>query len=1117
MTPEALIDAFERRGVELSFEGKRLHFRAPKGALDDADRAALGGRRDALVAALRARARSRSSRLPLSFGQQSLWLMDSLSPGSPVNNLATAIRVDVPADPVASGAALQRLLDRHDQLRATFHVDAEGALFQNIAGAATGEPELHDAEGLADDALRAFAEAERNRPFDLERGPLIRLHLLRLGAHEHVQLLVVHHIVSDGLSMLTLMAELLTGWSEAAGGAPVEMPRPQLGYADHIAAEAALLESPRAEALWDYWREQMADAPALLPLPFDRERPAVPSFRGASVLLPLDDATVERLVALSRESGTTLFVLMLTLFGIFLARQTRVYDVVVGTSFSDRPEASYGVVGDYVNALPVRARLRTTMTVREAIAAQRQVVQDAMSSQAYPARRLIERLQPARHGGASPLFNCFFNFNQFPAHRAFSTLLTGFGDGIELGGTRMAPFRLPQQPGQFDLTLNLSWSGEALRGSLDFATDLLDRDTADRLAAELTAFLATAAGDPDETLMPRRDRARLLEDFNATVVAQDEAPFIEQFAGSAERNAHRCALLFGDECLDYATLLRRVETLSRHLRAAGAERGVVVGLLLERTPAMLTALLAIQRTGATYLPLDPGFPPQRLAFMAEDSGLSLLLTEGSRPDWLPVQATLCAMPADLDATSGPPVTDGPRRDDIAYILYTSGSTGRPNGVRISHGAMANFLGSMVREPGIAASDLFAAVTTISFDIAVLELFGPLLVGAIVDLVPREIASDGRKLAARLAETGATMLQATPTSWRLLVDADWQPAPGFRALSGGEPLPSDLAAALLSRGVSLWNLYGPTETTVHSTCARIDDADAVDVGRPIANTRIYVLDDEGEPVPIGADGAIWIGGAGVAEGYHRRPELTAERFRPDLFADDAGARMYRTGDMGRWRADGRLVHLGRADDQLKLRGFRVEPAEIEAVLAAMPGVRRAVVVAREVGGDVRLAAFIVHDPGSAPTTGELRRHVRASLPDYMVPAMFVDIADVPVTPNGKVDRRSLPNPFVGAVALGAGELPRRGLEQQLARIWEDALGTGPVRPDDNFFAIGGHSLLALKVTNAFELDTRHRIAPTTLFFHTLRQIVDLLQAADHMPAKDAAAGSRWLGLRRRAAR
>jgi amino acid adenylation domain-containing protein len=512
---------------------------------------------------------------------------------------------------------------------------------------------------------------------------------------------------------------------------------------------------------------------------------------------------------------------------------------------------------------------------------------------------------------------------------------------------------------------------------------------------------------------------------------------------------------------------------------------------------MLVALIGIQKSGGAYVPLDPGFPAERLAYMLADSGAQVLLTSSNFDSRIEVPhgVTILDVDAPSEKTSADNLIGGAGPEDIAYLIYTSGSTGQPKGVAVSHGAVVNFLWSMRHRPGLLASDVMAAVTTISFDIAVLELYLPLLMGAKIELVSRETATDGAALANLIEASGSNVLQATPATWRLLVEAGWRGNPDFRALCGGEPLPRDLANAILDRAGELWNLYGPTETTVWSTVERVERNDVpISIGGPIANTSIYVLDPTGELAPIGIAGEIHIGGLGVAKGYHRRPALTAERFIPDPLSDRPGARLYRTGDLGCWGADGKLYHLGRLDHQVKIRGFRIELGEVEAALAANATVLQTMVTAAEAQpGDLRLVAYVVYREGEELTASEVRRSLRRTLPDFMVPSLIVALDSMPLSPNGKIDRKALPDPFKTTRPIATErEAPASGLEQKMAEIWRSILAVDAIYAEDNFFELGGHSLLSLRVAQAVEKETGYRMDPRALFFNSLRQVATLVE-------------------------
>jgi amino acid adenylation domain-containing protein len=637
--------------------------------------------------------------------------------------------------------------------------------------------------------------------------------------------------------------------------------------------------------------------------------------------------------------------------------------------------------------------------------------------------------------------------------------------------------------------------------SVEYNTDLFDHATIEGLVAQYFMLLEAALLDPGKSvgalcMLPAEQRAQL-HSWNAAYSPYSEpAVFSRLFEAQAAGSPYATAVTFEGAATSYADLNADANRFARALRRAGAGPGDLVAVCAHRSPLLLVSLLAIQKAGGAYVPLDPEFPADRLKYMLLDSGVKILVTDGV-PKWLEVPEGITlvdvAEPGGFRDLPAGDLEGGASPQDAAYVIYTSGSTGRPKGVTVSHGALANFLRSMRDRPGLAATDVLAAVTTISFDIAALELYLPLMVGAGIELVSRQTASDGRALAELLASSGATTLQATPATWRMLIEAEWSGTVEFRALCGGEPLSRQLADALLDRVGELWNMYGPTETTVWSTVERVEPgSSAIAIGRPIANTQIHILDASGQ-VPIGVVGEICIGGTGVAQGYLGRPALTAERFVPDAYADVPGARLYRTGDLGRWSPDGKLYHLGRSDHQVKIRGFRIELGEIEEQLNKHPAVLQAVVVVREAQlDDPRLIAYVIFRDGEDLTTSDMKRHLRGQLPEYMIPSIVVSLESMPLTPNGKVDRAALPDPFGKPALSPSHEPPASKMEKTLGEIWKRVLNVGQVDVRDNFFELGGYSLLSLRVANMFEKQTGHRIDPRSLFFHNLRQVAALTE-------------------------
>jgi len=1100
VTAEVIIEELRQRGVELWFEGDDLRFRAPPGALDGGMRARLAAGKSEVIAQLRAAAATRVATAPVSYNQRSLWIVQQADPHSPAYHVAFVARVLSNIDVAALRRALQALVDRHAILRTTYRMDDAG-LTQCIAGHVDANLSLRALAGANDVDLDREIRADYARPFDLATGPVFRCSLFTRAPASHVLLLVVHHIAADGWSLFQMLDELRALYAEQTGGPAAALPRSRFEYKDYAAWQDQMLAGDEGRRYADYWRENLKAPRVELDLPTDRHRLPRRSGRGASHVFPLDAKLSAAARDLARGEGTTLFVVLLAAFKVLLHRLARTSDVIVGAPAFGRSNPDFAtVIGDFVNIVVLRSHVDASDSFRTLLATVRETQLGALAAQEYPFPKLVEDLLPTRDPGRSPFFETFFILQRFDQLRELAPVLSTLGGDavIDFGGLLLQHYPLDQQLGQFDLTMQCVDSGGALTAQFKFSTDLFDLATIERWSAQYIELLRRATASPsariDELLVGDCDAAALAA-FNETSVALDTSRVARQFERQVARDPLRAAVRFGDAEMSYGELNVQSNRLARFLRTLGVRPGALVGLCIERSPELLVALLAVQKSGGAYVPLDPDFPADRLAYMLEDSGARVLVTAADAGGTIAVPvgvqivnlATQHVTIAACDAADLDPLGDP---DDPAYVIYTSGSTGRPKGVTVSHGALANFLGSMAREPGLGADDVLAAVTTISFDIAALELYLPLVVGARIELIPREVSVDGAALAEVLESSAATVLQATPATWRMLVESGWRPRRALKALCGGEALPRDLADALLDRVSELWNLYGPTETTVWSTLARVAASpEPITVGRPIANTRIYVLDEARQPAPIGVPGEIWIGGAGVALGYHRRSELTAERFAADPFASENGARMYRTGDLGRWDAQGRLHHLGRLDQQVKIRGFRIELGEIEAVLATHPAVRQAVVVPREASpGDARLVAYIVFAPGDELTASDVRRHLRRELPDYMIPAAVVALDALPLTPNGKIDRKALPDPYQTALSTTEEFVePATAAERELADIWREILGVQRVGANDNFFEIGGHSLLALRVVSLTEKRMGWRLDPRTLFFQTLRQL------------------------------
>ena len=1098
MTVAELVAHLRGLDVRVQADGERLRCSAPKGVLTDDLREQLSTRKAEILAWLREHdgaSLGSGTGEPLSFAQQRLWFMDQLSPGGFAYNITGGLRIAGRLDVGALERALGELVRRHEPLRTVFvAVDGQPAQIVNPAGdfhLPVLDLETVPAEDREAEGRRRMTE-EGRRPFDLRRGPLFRGHLFRFGGEEHVLQLTIHHIVADGWSLGVLSKEMTVLYRVYVEGGR-DLGPPPARYADVVRRQRERLSGPTLEAQAAYWRERLSPPPPVLELPTDRPRPAIQTFDGAVETLMIPPALVESLQRLGHEHGVTLFMTLLAAFDALLHRYTGVDDIAVGTPIANRTNVeTEGVIGLFANTLVLRTDLSGDPTVSTLLRRVRDAALGAYGAQDFPFERLVEMVQPVRDMSHSPLFQVMFILQNIPF------------EPVELGGLTLSYLEIRTGSAKTDLTLEIWERPEGLKVDLEYNTGLFEAETIRRLGRHLERLLTAFVADPDQ----RVSRLRLLgedewrqigAEWNATQAAIPDGITPGLVETEAARAPDALAACFEGGRLTYRELNARANRLARHLQRQGVGPNVLVGVLVERSLEMLTAVLAVMKAGGAYVPLDPAYPADRLEFMLKDGRISLMLTEETLRDRLAVPAevrTICldrgAPLVACEAEENLPSAAAPT--DLAYVIYTSGSTGRPKGVQITHRSLVNLLSAFRGIVDASPRDVLVAVTTLSFDIAGLELLLPLVTGGQVVIAGRDVAADPAKLMGLLSDAGATIVQATPATWRMLIEAGWQSASGLRVLCGGEALPADLAARLCATGALVWNVYGPTETTIWSTAHRVGDAAGpVPIGRPIANTRTYVLDRLGEPVPIGVPGELYIGGAGVARGYIDRPELTQERFVVDRFSDDPGARLYRTGDIVRYRPDGALEFLGRVDHQVKVRGFRIELGEIEAVLAQHPAVVEAVVVAREDRpGDRYLAAYL-RSVGPAPTVAELRAFLKESLPDYMVPSTFTSLPAFPLTPNGKVDRRRLPEPDDRrAVSRAPFLAPRGRIEDAIAAAWRAVLRLDQVGVDDNFFDLGGHSLLLVQVQAKLRSALDRDIAIVEMFqYPTVRSMAAYL--------------------------
>ncbi|HEU4558131.1 MAG TPA: amino acid adenylation domain-containing protein, partial [Longimicrobium sp.] len=980
-------------------------------------------------------------------------------------NLPVARRLGGALDVAALERALGELVRRHEALRTVF-TEVDGSPVQVIApfgGFTLPVEELSELSAADREAAvtRRVGE-EARRAFDLAAGPLFRAALLRLGEEEHVLLLSMHHIVSDGWSMGVLFRELSALYEAYREGRESPLAELPLQYADYARWQREQLEGEALDRQLSYWRERLAGAPALLELPADRPRAVVQTYRGAAVPVELSAELLERLQALARSEGATLYMVLLGAFQVLLSKYAGSEDIVVGSPIAGRTRGEVeALIGFFLNTLVLRTDLSGDPSFRETLRRVREATLGAYANQEVPFERLVAELQPERSMSHSPLFQVMF------------TLQTAEGRGDALAGLEVSAVGPPNDIAKFDLSLTFTPAAQGLRGNLMYSTDLFERGTAERLLGHLERVLEQVAADADVRLsqlelLGDAERALVLEAWNDTAAEYPADRCVhELFEAQAARTPGAVAVVFDEDSLTYRELNERANRLAHHLAHLGAGPEARVGICLERSAEMVVAMLAVLKAGAAYLPLDPSYPADRLSYMLEDSGAPLLVTQASLRGLLAADGVrTVTVDADAEAIAPQPA-DAPRTSvdaaNTAYVIYTSGSTGRPKGVQVTHANAASFFAAMDERVGGTIPGTWLAVTRISFDIHVLELLWTLARGFKVVVHPdAEQAREEATVERQIRRHGVTHMQCTPSLAAMLIaESGVQALSGLeRLLLGGEALPADLAAritAVLPGG--LVNMYGPTETTVWSATHAVKVGEGlIPIGRPIANTRVYVLDAALRTQPAGVPGELFIGGHGVTRGYLGRPGLTAERFVPDPFSAEPGARLYRTGDRARWRPDGTLEYLGRLDEQVKIRGFRIEPGEIESVLRQAPGVADCAVVVREdETGDRQLVAYVV---GSVET-GALRAHLRQGLPEYMVPSAFVFLDALPLTPNGKLDRKALPAPDF-APAEERYVAPRTPVEEVLAEIWAETLRLERVGVEESFFDLGGHSLLATRV-------------------------------------------------------
>lgn len=1009
--------------------------------------------------------------VPLSCGQQQVWLHSEFAPGAPIYNESITVRKTGRLDPAVLESCFNEIVRRHAVWRTAF-LNSSGKVLQTVL------PRMHVPLPLIDlsylspcDALSEairLAREDASRPFDLSQPPLLRARLIRLAEEDHRLYLTFDHLVFDGVSIYRVfLPELAALYRAFSAGQASPLPELPIQYGDYAVWQQRKLANGDFASQINYWRKALAiDAP-VLQLPIVKPRTALPAWQGGMEIFAIPAGLSQAIREFSAREGATVYMTLLAAFHALLYRYSAQEQIATGAVVStrNRPELE-PLIGFLLNTIVLQSRAQSALSFRAFLNQIKDRVLGALANSDVPFDTVVRELAPKRDSNRNTLFQILFSLR--PASGDFP-------DGWDL-----SELDVHSGASGFDLFVDVIEHPATLSGRFIYRSGLFEPSAIARMIGHWQTLLGAAAGDPDLPLgalplLAAGERQALLDSGAGPAAQVPDVTISRLFEQQAKQVPGRIAVIFEDQALTFQDLEHRAADFARKLSSAGAKPGMLVAVSLERSVEMLVALLGILKIGAGYLPLDPKLPAERRGFLLSDA----------KPHFC-VSSTALALTDLRRASSG-------HYAGLAYVLYTSGSTGVPKGVEVPESAVVNFLRSLQREPGFSSTDILLAVTTLSFDIAVLELFLPLISGGAVVIAPRKTVNDPVLLMDVIRHSKCTVMQGTPAIWRSLIDAGWAGNPQLKVLCGGESLSRALADNLLPRCRELWNMYGPTETTIWSTVEKVGPRDGpVPIGRPIDNTHVYVLDPQLQPVPPGVTGELYIGGSGLARGYAGKPELTAERFLPSPFA--SGRRLYRTGDLARWRS-GDLELLGRADNQVKVRGYRIELQEIEDALAKTPGVRGAAVKTwRDASGENGLAAYI---EGTA-LAADVRQYLSRKLPDYMIPSRFVHVQALPLTHNGKLNRKALPDPAQEQPGTTEGTAPRNDTEQRLATLWSSVLGTPVPGIHDDFFSLGGHSLLAAELSRRIHAEFGRILGLSTIFeAPTVAALARLIDSKDNM--------------------
>lgn len=1032
---------------------------------------------------------STSSIYPASPGQMRLWFLENFEPENRAYNLPFDYHIKGELDESILEKTIDLLIKRHESLR-TIIQSSGGEPFQKVLEHIPFHLKVENLEHLTNedkDALTAqYSKENEMHIFDLGKGPLFICRLVKISVTESILLINMHHAISDGWSVKILVDEMGLIYTALKQQKPVPLSQLPITNTDHSVWQNNWLKSEACKKQLDYWMGELNGVPELLQLPMDFPRPKNQTYDGDEVQFTIDQDITQQLVNFSKKHDGSLFVTLLSIFNTLISRYSSQEEFVIGIPISGRIyEEEESLVGMVINNFPLRITPLDQMTFPEMFEMCMKKFYQAYENQLLPIDRIVEELKVTRTPNISPLFQVMFN------------LLDMFDEEIPLADSKMEVIDRRRHISQFDLSLHIYETKKTLNCVLEYNTNLFKRSRIERMAGHFLEMVKSLMIEPEQKLknipiLTEKEKEVILGEWNATTVEFPREKCIHQlFEDQVLKTPNITAIRDDRKKVTYTELNEKSNKLARYLHDSGAVEGSLVSICMERSTDILVALLAVLKAGCTYIPLDPIYPKDRLALILEDGNPALMITEKKLLESLPQTKTKNIFIEEYEAYkdySGENTDFSVTPNTVAYLIYTSGSTGKPKGVQLEHFSVVNFLASMAKQPGITPEDVILAVTTISFDIAGLEMYLPILYGASIFIASQETSMNPDLLIQKIEESKATILQATPVTFRMLNSAEWKGAKGLKILCGGEAMPKELAYDLISKCGELWNMYGPTETTVWSTVEKVeinenDKIGYINLGRPIDNTFIYVLNTEFQPVPIGYPGELFIGGDGLARGYFNLPAMTQEKFLPDPFSDIPGARMYRTGDLVQQTEEGKLEFLNRVDSQVKIRGFRIELGEIESAISQYSTIKNNVTIVREdTPGDKKLVAYIIKEEEEIDIA-ELRMFLKTKIPDYMVPSAFVFIDQFPLTPNGKIDRKVLPSPVEAPQQAKDYIEPNTETEKKLAAIWSDVLKIKQIGTDEDFFEIGGHSMVAVTLMVKIEKQLGVRLPLAILFDHS----------------------------------